>query len=436
VSDGLAIASVTAVLRGVLREAVMSSPAAPLLGDVAVSALPPDRVSVEGAEPTRLNIFLFRVSASAAWRGLDAPKHSTAGQRTTNAPLALDLNYLLSAHGRNDLEAEMLLGLGMRALDERPVLGEEVIADVLGAGDDDTLPPAVRAATASLANQVDRIRVTLEPLDLETQTQLWSSFQTGQRPSAHYRVSAVLLQSQRPVLGTRPVRVAAVTTFIHRRPRVRLVLSLPAGAAPDADPAFARAILPGDRLVLTGSSLRGTRTLVRIDGRDIDAAIAEDERVAADIPADIRAGPKTIQVVHRILLASGEERPGPSSNAASADIRPVIAPGAGSIRVTPPTDAATDPRRRIEVDFAHPVGKRQDGVVLLTGVPGGGADTISAAFGAENWPSPANAELTTIGFPFEGLPAGRYALRAQIDGVESVGQTDAEGRLIGPEVQL
>ena len=47
---------------------------------------------------------------------------SASGRRTTNAPLALDLHYLLTAYARTDAAAEILLGYAMHLLHETPVL--------------------------------------------------------------------------------------------------------------------------------------------------------------------------------------------------------------------------------------------------------------------------------------------------------------------------
>ena len=58
-----------------------------------------------------------------------------------------------------------------------------------------TIPaPELQAFAASgLADQADPIRVTIEPLDGEELSRLWSALRAPSRPSAGYVVSGVLI---------------------------------------------------------------------------------------------------------------------------------------------------------------------------------------------------------------------------------------------------
>ena len=112
-STALAIAGVTAVLRDRLNDGMVNHNVAGVLGStVSVTALPPDRVlPAEGAEATQLNLFLYQVSPNIGWRNEALPSRDASGRhRLTNAPLALDLHYLISAYGNMDLHAVILLG--------------------------------------------------------------------------------------------------------------------------------------------------------------------------------------------------------------------------------------------------------------------------------------------------------------------------------------
>jgi len=69
VSDALAIAAVTAVLKSVLENAV----AGLSLGDVvSVTSLPPDRVNVK-EEKVQINLFLYQVSHNQGWKNTGLP---------------------------------------------------------------------------------------------------------------------------------------------------------------------------------------------------------------------------------------------------------------------------------------------------------------------------------------------------------------------------
>ena len=97
-SNALAIAGVTAVLRDLLNDGLVNHNVSGVLGStVTVSVLPPDRV-VSGTEISQLNLFLHQVTPNTGWRNEGLPARDASGsQRLSNPPLALSLHYLLSA---------------------------------------------------------------------------------------------------------------------------------------------------------------------------------------------------------------------------------------------------------------------------------------------------------------------------------------------------
>src|SRR3954465_9478756 len=115
-SNALAIAGVTAVLKDLLENGLIDHQVTGAVGtEVTVSSLAPDVVPIDGAEAApRLNLFLYQVTPNAAWRNVDLPSCDRSGRRISNPPLALDLHYLLTAYGFAELQAEVLLGYGMQ----------------------------------------------------------------------------------------------------------------------------------------------------------------------------------------------------------------------------------------------------------------------------------------------------------------------------------
>jgi hypothetical protein len=196
-SNALAIAAVTAVLKSVLDNRLIERGVAQSLGDVSVTALPPDRVSVGADERCQLNLFLYRLTPNTAWRRPRRPgEDGRAADGGAPVPLALDLHYLITAYGEQDFQAEILLGHALQLLHETPVLTRGRIRSALatpnGAGG--VLPPARAAlAGAELADQVEQIHVAPEFTSTEEMARLWSALQARYRPSAAYKVSAVLL---------------------------------------------------------------------------------------------------------------------------------------------------------------------------------------------------------------------------------------------------
>ena len=127
-SNALALAGVTAVIKDLLDSGLIDHQVHDKMGvGVTVSALAPDSIQVANDAPPRLNLFLHQVTPNAAWRNSGFPTHNAAGQRVSNAPLALDLHYLLTAYGSADLQAEVLLGYAMQLLHETPVLARQAL---------------------------------------------------------------------------------------------------------------------------------------------------------------------------------------------------------------------------------------------------------------------------------------------------------------------
>jgi hypothetical protein len=197
-STALALASVTALLKDLLENGFASAGVTGKIGgDATVSALPPDRVNSGADEKAQLNVFLYHVSPQTAMRaGLANGKNGTNGHR----PLALELHYLLTAYGAQDYQTEILLGHALQLLHESPVLERERIrtslASISHTRDRRVIPPPQAALAASnLGDQVERITITPEFLSIEEISKLWSALQAKYRPSATYKVSAILIDA-------------------------------------------------------------------------------------------------------------------------------------------------------------------------------------------------------------------------------------------------
>src|SRR5690554_6828588 len=131
--NALGIASVTHVIKDLLNDGLINQNVSEVLDTaIRVSSLPPGQL--EGSNDSiqsQLNFFMFRVSPNSGWNNLGYPSRNGRGDTTGNPPLALDLHYLLTAFGEDELHAEILLGYGMQLLHENPVLGRELIQHAL-----------------------------------------------------------------------------------------------------------------------------------------------------------------------------------------------------------------------------------------------------------------------------------------------------------------
>ena len=206
-SNAMAIAAVTSVMQKQLSEVLSADAAIRILGNgVKVSVLPPDRV-VRGTEVPQLNLFLHQVTTNTGWCNQDLPSRDASGrQRLSQRPLAIDLHYLLSAYSAADLQGEILLGLAMQELHERPEFSRSRIRTLL---DPPSSPPKTALgkalAASGLDGQIERIRITPEVLSSEELTKLWSATLSNFRPSTTYRASVVLIQTDEPARAPLPV---------------------------------------------------------------------------------------------------------------------------------------------------------------------------------------------------------------------------------------
>ncbi len=410
-SSALAIAGVTAVLKDLLHNAVIDHDLVASVGDVIVTALPPDIVKTEGADAkTQLNLFLYQVKPNAGWRNVGLPSRSSNGDRITNPPLALDLHYLLTAYGVKDLHAEILLGYAMQLLHETPVLSREAIRKALdpspisGGGG---LPPTLEAlATSELADQIEQIKIVPETMNMEEVSRLWSAMQARYRPTAAYQASVVLIESRRALRPTLPVRERRLHVVELRRPMIETV-------APQI-------VLKGGALTITGQVLKGTITKVAFGSTLVDPVSVADQQITVNAPASLFAGVNTVKVVHPLDLGTAvEPHGGFESNVAAF----ILAP---EIKTPPPINAVRGATLTLTVD--PPVGRAQRAALIA------GDRTITIP----SRPAGGPAATTSLDFPIPAdFPTGTFLLRVQVDGADSpLGTNVVTGEYDKPKVTI
>jgi hypothetical protein len=166
------------------------------LGDVSVSVLPPDRITVGSDESSQLNLFLYKVTPHTVLRNR-LTKRPPAQKKAATTTLALDLHYLLTAYGAQDFHEEILLGCAAHLFGSTPVLTRDLIRKALepsGNGAKGVVSPARAALSESaLSEQVEEIKIRPRFLDFEEMSKLWSMLQARYRPSLTYEVSAVTM---------------------------------------------------------------------------------------------------------------------------------------------------------------------------------------------------------------------------------------------------
>ena len=189
-SNALAIAAVTATIESILGANIHADPD---LNDTAMTTLPPDKARGT-VTSNQLNLFLYQILPNAAWRNQDYSPLVKPGE-SGMPPLALNLHYLITAYGReNDTSQPFdhhLIGRAMSTLYDHALLGPDEIKLAFPGSD--------------LERQVERVRITLQPLSVEEISKLWTGFATQYRLSVAYEISVTLIESTQPVKTPLPV---------------------------------------------------------------------------------------------------------------------------------------------------------------------------------------------------------------------------------------
>ncbi|CAM2169957.1 Pvc16 N-terminal domain-containing protein [Paraburkholderia sacchari] len=313
-SNALAIAAATATLEAILGNGIHADPD---LADTAITVLPPDKARGT-ITSNQLNLFLYQILPNAAWRNMDVPGLVKPGE-TGVPPLAINLHYLVTVFGRENDNSQPfdhhLMGRAMSLLYDHALLGPDEIRLAFPGSD--------------LERQVERVRITLQPLDIEQISKLWTGFATQYRLSVGYEISVALIDSTQPVKTPLPV--------LTRGPQDKGPISqgnlLPPFPAlsqiqPPGRQASARL---GDLLTLTGALLDGTLLGVIFDhplwSQPVELA-PQPGSTSTQVTVQIPPGQPAAWPAGTYSIAFAVQRPGESfrrtTNALSFSLAPAI----------------------------------------------------------------------------------------------------------------
>jgi len=393
VSNDRAIAAVTSTLRNMLFQAVSND--ADLAGTT-VTTRPPDRARQGGTMTNQINLFLYRTSIDAAWRNQD-PAGIRPGE-SGQPPLPLVLSYLMTAYGEDDDEvlAHRLLGVGMKMLNDQPLLSPVAIAAALSGSD--------------LENQPDRVRITPHPIPMDEISRLWATFSTGYRISASYDAAVVLIDSGQPLLAPLPVLARSTGDqgpFVLAQLAPFVQLASPPNGQPGAR--------PGDVVTLTGQNLSGVAQ-VQVSGGALSgpqllpASVTPGGAATFQLPADSPLPAGSVAVTALADIGDGGTL---ASNAVPLALVPVITNG------KPLTGKLAGGSVTIELTCSPAVVALQTVALVV------GNQVVAGAPGAAGSTPRASLSFTLLGFT-----AGSYVLRLRVDGQDSIpvvaGQTSLD----------
>lgn len=387
-SNSRAIAAVTATLQRLLMNVQTDDD----LGDTQVTALSLD-IARDDVETNQLNLFLYQTSLNGAWRNMDMPGRVKPGEMG-HPPLALDLFYLITAYGRGnkDIDGHRALGRAMRILHDHPVLGREEIESALQDND--------------LHQQLERIRITPQPLTLDDLSKLWTGCQGKYRISVAYQVSVVLIDSLRQVKAALPVLTRGKDdSGVLAQPDLIPPFPTIVNVRPPDDQPSARL---GDLLSAEGLHLQGDAVKAVFVSPRLPAPIElppEEGASSTDLhvllPGDNAARNAWVAGLYSVFVAiDSANEPSRTTNVVPVALAPLVTVPAGAIARDPQGDATVTLEARPDI--------RPDQEALLM-------------LGDRQVPAePHPAQTDSVSFIVRGAEPGEFFVRLRIDGVDSL----------------
>jgi hypothetical protein len=420
-SNALSIAAVTAVLKDLLENGLVRDSITTSVGDVIVTALPPDRISVGTDERAQINLFLYQVTQNrnVDWISQEfRSRHSPieGNPRSTNPPLALDLHYLLTAYGAKDFQAELLLGYAMQLLHKTPVITLNIIENALkNAAVVNTLSVFSQAlasvSVSDLAERIGQIKLSAEFFNMEDTSKLWSALQTHYRPSATYQASMILIESNNS-------NKEGLYIVPFSQPEIEQVSS---AASPE------QAIVAGGKLVIRGKRLRGDVTKIRLGCTETLHTPQEikETQISWQLPPDLYAGVHGFQVVH--LAKANKPQPHHiESNVAAFVLHPTITASVTGVESSGEDSLSA----QITVIFQPKVGKLQRVVLLLHEMSPHNPTAYSFPVAART------EDSESIKIPVKNIKPGKYIVRVEVDGSQSPVHINKTGEYDSPLVKI
>lgn len=394
-SNSMAIAAVTMTLQAILTNGVTSDPD---LNDTTVTLLPPDKARGTGTA-NQLNLFLYQVMRNATWSNFDMPRQVQPGE-TGMPPLPLNLWYLMTAFGRDNDATQpfghRLLGRAASVMFDHAVLSAQEIKSAT----------TVALPTSDLDLQMERVRITLQPLSVDEISKLWTGFATQYRLSMAYEVAVVLIESGLPAKTPLPVLTRGKgDSGIKSQPDLLSPVPNLTGILLPKSQTSAR---PGDVISLIGTRLDGTEVGVVFDhvdhlltGRPVEIAVpagpdATATQVRVTIPNDPVNWPAGFYAAEVWVKPVGED--------ARRQTNQQVFSLAPSFTISPVTASAGD---IVYTVTASPEVRPTQKAFLLLGSLPIPADVHTAPTG-------------TLTFHASAVAAGKYRVRLRVGGVDSI----------------
>lgn len=430
-SNFLAIGGVSATFQSLLRDR-MELPQGMARADLQVTVGLPQAEDAQQPEPTRVNLFLYRVTENAALKNQMIPGQGHPSEYG-HPPLSLVLHYLITAYGAtddngvvNETRSQFLLGSAMRVFHDHPVITDS-LATIQA-------PVGQTILHQSLRGEFEQIKLCLDPISLEDLSKVWTALTRPFRLSAAYTVSVVQIESRLLKTLAAPVQTRRIHIAISQRPEISAVYRTPVLPGEVIGDARAHVL---QELTIEGRNFRAAQTWVKLGGLEpIGVTPASDKQIRIVIPDDtypidadhplvrpipvadrLRPGAQTVEVqtLHPTEVVQG----GLDKGVVALDNRRQLSNQ--SVFMLTPEVAGVAPANGGTGTLLTVNGRRlyrppAKSVILLGDV----SIPVQEPGPGDPWVAPADTSvqvpLTALTFTTPPTPAGFYQVRAMVNG--------------------
>ena len=194
-SDFTVIGIVGEILKELLRTRLSEAFPGSFSSPDSVTLLTPK--DLETTRKDKLSIFLYQVTENAFMK--NQPMERVGDGQLRHPPLSLNLYYLLTPFVKETdairgWDIHTILGRSMQVLYDNAILEGPALRDIF-----------VAIHQEEYYEQIENIRIVLNPLSLDDLTKIWNSLDTPMKLSVGYEVRVVIIESTRRKEVTRIV---------------------------------------------------------------------------------------------------------------------------------------------------------------------------------------------------------------------------------------
>ncbi|MBP6237631.1 MAG: DUF4255 domain-containing protein [Saprospiraceae bacterium] len=158
----------------------------------------------------RINVHLYHIKENQHLRNINAPYRDSNYVKTSPAFISLDLYYCIMTNSQSTLLNEWMLGHVMVRFFENAVISKNFIQSI------ENNAYGLDFTNVKLSTEnIELLKISMENLSLDEASKVWAMYGSKYRPCAYYKVSVVLMKSDKEIYPGPPVKDYTVTVLPH-----------------------------------------------------------------------------------------------------------------------------------------------------------------------------------------------------------------------------